>query len=139
MTFKFANMAMKIARLSNLILIMLMISCFIYNEISIITIGYYNIAIHNASIYFILFNTCIILFRVMMSWIQTGYDFLWICHAISEFLIGVFFAFVALVVLYLLLLPIDGIRNKILGTLLFNISISISYLRSDTLHSWKDM
>ena len=139
MTFQIANLAMKLARISNIVFLALMVLCFVYNEANLFGTGYYDIQIHNSSIFFMLLNTCIILFRIMMSFIQVNYDASWFGRAILEFMIAVIFSFMVISTVYILLLPIDGIRNKVLGTLLFNISLTAFYLRSQTLHSWKDM
>ena len=137
--FTFANLAMRVARIFNIILTMAMILCFVINEISIIVVGFYSIEIHNASIYFTLFNICLILFRVMMTLIEKEYDIRYLFLAIQEFFLAVIFGLVSLCIIYGLLMPIDGIRNKVLGTLIFNIALHIFYLRSKTLHSWEDM
>ena len=54
--FTFANLAMRVARIINIVLTTAMILCFIINEINIIVMGFYSMEIHNASIYFTLFN-----------------------------------------------------------------------------------
>ena len=135
--FTFANVMMKVARIFNIILTMAMILCFVINEISIIVVGFYSMEIHNASIYFTLFNICLILFRVMMTLIEKEYDIRYLFLAIQEFFLAVIFGLVSLCIIYGLLMPIDGIRNKVLGTLIFNIALHIFYLRSKTLHSWE--
>ena len=137
--FTFANVMMKVARIFNIILTMAMILCFVINEISIIVVGFYSMEIHNASIYFTLFNICLILFRVMMTLIEKEYDIRYLFLAIQEFFLAVIFGLVSLCIIYGLLMPIDGIRNKVLGTVIFNIALHIFYLRSKTLHSWKDL
>ena len=137
--FTFANVMMKVARIFNIILTMAMILCFVINEISIIVVGFYSMEIHNASIYFTLFNICLILFRVMMTLIEKEYDIRYLFIAIQEFFLAVIFGLVSLCIIYGLLMPIDGIRNKVLGTVIFNISMHIFYLRSKTLHSWEDL
>lgn len=137
--FTFANVMMKVARIFNIILTMAMILCFVINEISIIVVGFYSKEIHNASIYFTLFNICLILFRVMMTLIEKEYDIRYLFIAIQEFFLAVIFGLVSLCIIYGLLMPIDGIRNKVLGTLIFNIALHIFYLRSKTLHSWEDL
>ena len=137
--FTFANVMMKVARIFNIILTMAMILCFVINEISIIVVGFYSMEIHNASIYFTLFNICLILFRVMMTLIEKEYDIRYLFLAIQEFFLAVIFGLVSLCIIYGLLMPIDGIRNKVLGTLIFNIALHIFYLRSKTLHSWEDL
>ena len=137
--FTFANIMMKVARIFNIILTMAMILCFVINEISIIVVGFYSMEIHNASIYFTLFNICLILFRVMMTLIEKEYDIRYLFLAIQEFFLAVIFGLVSLCIIYGLLMPIDGIRNKILGTVIFNIALHIFYLRSKTLHSWEDL
>lgn len=137
--FTFANLAMRVARIFNIILTMAMILCFVINEISIIVVGFYSMEIHNASIYFTLFNICLILFRVMMTLIEKEYDIRYLFLAIQEFFLAVIFGLVSLCIIYGLLMPIDGIRNKVLGTLIFNIALHIFYLRSKTLHSWEDL
>lgn len=137
--FTFANVMMKVARIFNIILTMAMILCFVINEISIIVVGFYSMEIHNASIYFTLFNICLILFRVMMTLIEKEYDIRYLFIAIQEFFLAVIFGLVSLCIIYGLLMPIDGIRNKVLGTLIFNIALHIFYLRSKTLHSWEDL
>ena len=137
--FTFANLMMKTARIVNIILATMMIFCFVINEISIIVVGFYSMEIHNASIYFTLFNICLILFRVMMTLIETEYDIRFLFLAIQEFFLAVIFGLVSLCIIYGLLMPIDGIRNKVLGTLIFNIALQIFYLRSQTLHSWEDL
>ena len=137
--FTFANLMMTLARIVNIILTMVMILCFIINEINIIVMGFYSMEIHNASIYFTLFNVCLILFRVMMTLIEKEYDIKYIFLAIQEFFLAVIFGLVSLCIIYGLLMPIDGIRNKVLGTLIFNIALHIFYLRSKTLHSWKNL
>ena len=137
--FTFANVMMKVARIFNIILTMAMILCFVINEISIIVVGFYSMEIHNASIYFTLFNICLILFRVMMTLIEKEYDIRYLFIAIQEFFLAVIFGLVSLCIIYGLLMPIDGIRNKVLGTVIFNIALHIFYLRSKTLHSWKDL
>ena len=135
--FTFANLAMRVARIFNIILTMAMILCFVINEISIIVVGFYSMEIHNASIYFTLFNICLILFRVMMTLIEKEYDIRYLFLAIQEFFLAVIFGLVSLCIIYGLLMPIDGIRNKVLGTVIFNIALHIFYLRSKTLHSWE--
>ena len=137
--FTFANLAMRVARIINIILTTAMILCFVINEISIIVVGFYSMEIHNASIYFTLFNVCLILFRVMMTLIEKEYDIKYIFLAIQEFFLAVICGLVSLCIIYGLLRPIDGIRNKVLGTLIFNIALHIFYLRSKTLHSWEDL
>lgn len=137
--FTFANLAMRAARIMNIILTTAMILCFVINEISIIIVGFYSMEIHNASIYFTLFNICLILFRVMMTLIEKEYDIRYLFIAIQEFFLAVIFGLVSLCIIYGLLMPIDGIRNKVLGTLIFNIVLHIFYLRSKTLHSWEDL
>ena len=137
--FTFANVMMKVARIFNIILTTAMILCFVINEISIIVVGFYSIEIHNASIYFTLFNICLILFRVMMTLIEKEYDIRYLFLAIQEFFLAVIFGLVSLCIIYGLLMPIDGIRNKVLGTVIFNIALHIFYLRSKTLHSWEDL
>ena len=137
--FTFANVMMKVARIFNIILTMAMILCFVINEISIIVVGFYSMEIHNASIYFTLFNICLILFRVMMTLIEKEYDIRYLFLAIQEFFLAVIFGLVSLCIIYGLLMPIDGIRNKVLGTVIFNIALHIFYLRSKTLHSWEDL
>ena len=137
--FTFANLMMLLARIVNIILTMAMILCFIINEINIIVMGFYSMEIHNASIYFTLFNICLILFRVMMTLIEKEYDIRYIFLSIQEFFLAVIFGLISLCIIYFLLMPIDGIRNKILGTLIFNIALHIFYLRSKTLHSWKNL
>lgn len=137
--FTFANVMMKVARIFNIILTMAMILCFVINEISIIVVGFYSMEIHNASIYFTLFNICLILFRVMMTLIEKEYDIRYLFLAMQEFFLAVIFGLVSLCIIYGLLMPIDGIRNKVLGTLIFNIALHIFYLRSQTLHSWEDL
>ena len=137
--FTFANVMMKVARIFNIILTTAMILCFVINEISIIVVGFYSIEIHNASIYFTLFNLCVILFRVMMTLIEKEYDIRYLFLAIQEFFLAVIFGLVSLCIIYGLLMPIDGIRNKVLGTVIFNIALHIFYLRSKTLHSWEDL
>ena len=137
--FTFANLMMTLARIVNIILTMAMILCFIINEINIIVMGFYSMEIHNASIYFTLFNVCLILFRVMMTLIEKEYDIKYVFLAIQEFFLAVIFGLVSLCIIYGLLMPIDGIRNKVLGTLIFNIALHIFYLRSKTLHSWKNL
>ena len=137
--FTFANLAMRVARIINIVLMTAMILCFVINEISIIVVGFYSMEIHNASIYFTLFNVCLILFRVMMTLIEKEYDIRYVFLAIQEFFLAVIFGLISLCIIYFLLMPIDGIRNKILGTLIFNISLHIFYLRSKTLHSWKNL
>lgn len=137
--FTFANIMMKVARIFNIILTMAMILCFVINEISIIVVGFYSMEIHNASIYFTLFNICLILFRVMMTLIKKKYDIRYLFIAVQEFFLAVIFGLVSLCIIYGLLMPIDGIRNKVLGTLIFNIALHIFYLRSKTLHSWEDL
>lgn len=137
--FTFANVMMKVARIFNIILTMAMILCFVINEISIIIVGFYSMEIHNASIYFTLFNICLILFRVMMTLIEKEYDIRYLFLAIQEFFLAVIFGLVSLCIIYGLLMPIDGIRNKVLGTVIFNIALHIFYLRSKTLHSWEDL
>ena len=137
--FTFANLMMTLARIVNIILTMAMILCFIINEINIIVMGFYSMEIHNASIYFTLFNICLILFRVMMTLIEKEYDIRYLFIAIQEFFLAAIFGLVSLCIIYGLLIPIDGIRNKVLGTLIFNIALHIFYLRSKTLHSWKNL
>lgn len=137
--FTFANLAMRVARIMNIILTTAMILCFVINEISIIVVGFYSMEIHNASIYFTLFNICLILFRVMMTLIEKEYDIRYLFIAIQEFFLAVIFGLVSLCIIYGLLMPIDGIRNKVLGTVIFNIVLHIFYLRSKTLHSWEDL
>lgn len=137
--FTFANVMMKVARIFNIILTTAMILCFVINEISIIVVGFYSMEIHNASIYFTLFNICLILFRVMMTLIEKEYDIRYLFLAIQEFFLAVIFGLVSLCIIYGLLMPIDGIRNKVLGTVIFNIALHIFYLRSKTLHSWEDL
>lgn len=137
--FTFANLAMRVARIFNIILTTAMILCFVINEISIIIVGFYSMEIHNASIYFTLFNICLILFRVMMTLIEKEYDIRYLFLAIQEFFLAVIFGLVSLCIIYSLLMPIDGIRNKVLGTVIFNIALHIFYLRSKTLHSWEDL
>ena len=137
--FTFANLMMMLARIVNIILTVAMILCFIINEINIIVMGFYSMEIHNASIYFTLFNICLILFRIMMTLIEKEYDIRYIFLSIQEFFLAVIFGLVSLCIIYFLLMPIDGIRNKILGTLIFNIALHIFYLRSKTLHSWKNL
>lgn len=137
--FTFANVMMKVARIFNIVLTTAMILCFVINEISIIVVGFYSMEIHNASIYFTLFNICLILFRVMMTLIEKEYDIRYLFIAIQEFFLAVIFGLVSLCIIYGLLMPIDGIRNKVLGTLIFNIALHIFYLRSQTLHSWEDL
>ena len=137
--FTFANLAMRVARIFNIILTTAMILCFVINEISIIIVGFYSMEIHNASIYFTLFNICLILFRVMMTLIEKEYDIRYLFLAIQEFFLAVIFGLVSLCIIYELLMPIDGIRNKVLGTVIFNIALHIFYLRSKTLHSWEDL
>ena len=137
--FTFANLMMTLARIVNIILTAAMILCFIINEINIIVMGFYSMEIHNASIYFTLFNICLILFRIMMTLIEKEYDIKYIFLAIQEFFLAVIFGLVSLCIIYGLLMPIDGIRNKVLGTLIFNIALHIFYLRSKTLHSWKNL
>ena len=137
--FTFANLAMRVARIFNIILTTAMILCFVINEISIIVVGFYSMEIHNASIYFTLFNICLILFRVMMTLIEKEYDIRYLFIAIQEFFLAVIFGLVSLCIIYGLLMPIDGIRNKVLGTVIFNIALHIFYLRSKTLHSWEDL
>ena len=137
--FTFANLAMRVARIFNIILTTAMILCFVINEISIIVVGFYSMEIHNASIYFTLFNICLILFRVIMTLIEKEYDIRYLFIAIQEFFLAVIFGLVSLCIIYGLLMPIDGIRNKVLGTLIFNIALHIFYLRSKTLHSWEDL
>ena len=137
--FTFTNLAMRAARIMNIILTTAMILCFVINEISIIVVGFYSMEIHNASIYFTLFNICFILFRVMMTLIEKEYDIRYLFIAIQEFFLAVIFGLVSLCIIYGLLMPIDGIRNKVLGTLIFNIALHIFYLRSKTLHSWEDL
>ena len=137
--FTFANVMMKVARIFNIILTMAMILCFVINEISIIVVGFYSMEIHNASIYFTLFNICLILFRVMMTLIEKEYDIRYLFLSIQEFFLAVIFGLVSLCIIYGLLMSIDGIRNKVLGTLIFNIALHIFYLRSKTLHSWEDL
>ena len=137
--FTFANFMMILARIVNIILTTAMILCFIINEINIIIMGFYSMEIHNASIYFTLFNICLILFRIMMTLIEKEYDIKYVFLAIQEFFLAVIFGLVSLCIIYGLLMPIDGIRNKVLGTLIFNIALHIFYLRSKTLHSWEDL
>ena len=137
--FTFANLMMTLARIVNIILTVAMILCFIINEINIIVMGFYSMEIHNASIYFTLFNICLILFRIMMTLIEKEYDMRYVFLSIQEFFLAVIFGLVSLCIIYFLLMPIDGIRNKILGTLIFNIALHIFYLRSKTLHSWKNL
>lgn len=137
--FTFANLMMTMARIVNIILTMAMILCFIINEINIIVMGFYSMEIHNASIYFTLFNICLILFRIMMTLIEKEYDIRYLFLAVQEFFLAVIFGLVSLCIIYFLLMPIDGIRNKILGTLIFNIALHIFYLRSKTLHSWENL
>ena len=137
--FTFANFMMILARIVNIILTTAMILCFIINEINIIVMGFYSMEIHNASIYFTLFNICLILFRVMMTLIEKEYDIRYLFLAIQEFFLAVIFGLVSLCIIYGLLMPIDGIRNKVLGTVIFNIALHIFYLRSKTLHGWKDL
>lgn len=137
--FTFTNLAMRVARIFNIILTTAMILCFVINEISIIVVGFYSMEIHNASIYFTLFNICLILFRVMMTLIEKEYDIRYLFLAIQEFFLAVIFGLVSLCIIYGLLMPIDGIRNKVLGTVIFNIALHIFYLRSKTLHSWEDL
>ena len=137
--FTFANVMMKVARIINIILTTAMILCFVINEISIIVVGFYSMEIHNASIYFTLFNICLILFRVMMTLIEKEYDIRYLFLAVQEFFLAVIFGLVSLCIIYGLLMPIDGIRNKVLGTVIFNIVLHIFYLRSKTLHSWEDL
>ena len=137
--FTFTNLAMRVARIINIILTTAMILCFVINEISIIVVGFYSMEIHNASIYFTLFNICLILFRVMMTLIEKEYDIRYLFLAIQEFFLAVIFGLVSLCIIYGLLMPIDGIRNKVLGTVIFNIALHIFYLRSKTLHSWEDL
>ena len=137
--FTFANFMMILARIVNIILTTAMILCFIINEINIIVMGFYSMEIHNASIYFTLFNICLILFRIMMTLIEKEYDIKYVFLAVQEFFLAVIFGLVSLCIIYGLLMPIDGIRNKVLGTLIFNISLHIFYLRSKTLHSWKNL
>ena len=137
--FTFANFMMILARIVNIILTTAMILCFIINEINIIVMGFYSMEIHNASIYFTLFNICLILFRIMMTLIEKEYDIKYVFLAIQEFFLAVIFGLVSLCIIYGLLMPIDGIRNKVLGTLIFNIALHIFYLRSKTLHSWKNL
>lgn len=137
--FTFANLAMRVARIINIVLTTAMILCFMINEISIIVVGFYSMEIHNASIYFTLFNICLILFRVMMTLIEKEYDIRYLFLAVQEFFLAVIFGLVSLCIIYGLLMPIDGIRNKVLGTLIFNIALHIFYLRSKTLHSWEDL
>ena len=137
--FTFANLMMTLARIVNIILTIAMILCFIINEINIIVMGFYSMEIHNASIYFTLFNICLILFRIMMTLIEKEYDIRYIFLSIQEFFLAVIFGLISLCIIYFLLMPIDGIRNKILGTLIFNIALHIFYLRSKTLHSWKNL
>ena len=135
--FTFANLIVLLARIVNIILTTAMILCFIINEINIIVMEFYSMEIHNASIYFTLFNICLILFRVMMTLIEKEYDIRYLFLAIQEFFLAVIFGLVSLCIIYGLLMPIDGIRNKVLGTLIFNIALHIFYLRSKTLHSWE--
>ena len=137
--FTFANLMMTLARIVNIILTVAMILCFIINEINIIVMGFYSMEIHNASIYFTLFNICLILFRIMMTLIEKEYDIRYIFLSIQEFFLAVIFGLISLCIIYFLLMPIDVIRNKILGTLIFNIALHIFYLRSKTLHSWKNL
>ena len=137
--FTFANFMMILARIVNIILTTAMILCFIINEINIIVMGFYSMEIHNASIYFTLFNICLILFRIMMTLIEKEYDIKYVFLAVQEFFLAVIFGLVSLCIIYGLLMPIDGIRNKVLGTLIFNIALHIFYLRSKTLHSWKNL
>ena len=137
--FTFANLAMRVARIINIVLTTAMILCFVINEISIIVVGFYSMEIHNASIYFTLFNICLILFRVMMTLIEKEYDIRYLFLAVQEFFLAVIFGLVSLCIIYGLLMPIDGIRNKVLGTVIFNIALHIFYLRSKTLHSWEDL
>ena len=137
--FTFANLMMTLARIVNIILTVAMILCFIINEINIIVMGFYSMEIHNASIYFTLINICLILFRIMMTLIEKEYDIRYVFLSIQEFFLAVIFGLVSLCIIYFLLMPIDGIRNKILGTLIFNIALHIFYLRSKTLHSWKNL
>ena len=137
--FTFANLMITMARIVNIILTMAMILCFIINEINIIVMGFYSMEIHNASIYFTLFNICLILFRIMMTLIEKEYDIRYLFLAVQEFFLAVIFGLVSLFIIHFLLMPIDGIRNKILGTLIFNIALHIFYLRSKTLHSWKNL
>ena len=137
--FTFANFMMILARIVNIILTVAMILCFIINEINIIVMGFYSMEIHNASIYFTLFNICLILFRIMMTLIEKEYDIRYVFLAIQEFFLSVGFGLVSRFIIQCLLMPIDGIRNKILGTLIFNIALHIFYLRSKTLHSWKNL
>ena len=137
--FTFANFMMILARIVNIILTTAMILCFIINEINIIVMGFYSMEIHNASIYITLFNICLILFRIMMTLIEKEYDIRYVFLAIQEFFLAVIFGLVSLCIIYGLLMPIDGIRNKVLGTLIFNIALHIFYLRSKTLHSWEDL
>lgn len=137
--FTFANLMMTLARIVNIILTVAMILCFIINEINIIVMGFYSMEIHNASIYFTLFNICLILFRIMMTLIEKEYDIRYVFLSIWEFFLAVIFGLVSLCIIYGLLMPIDGIRNKVLGTLIFNIALHIFYLRSKTLHSWKNL
>lgn len=137
--FTFANFMMILARIVNIILTTAMILCFVINEINIIVMGFYSMEIHNASIYFTLFNICLILFRIMMTLIEKEYDIRYLFLAVQEFFLAVIFGLVSLCIIYGLLMPIDGIRNKVLGTLIFNISLHIFYLRSKTLHSWKNL
>ena len=137
--FTFANFMMILARIVNIILTTAMILCFIINEINIIVMGFYSMEIHNASIYFTLFNICLILFRIMMTLIEKEYDIKYVFLAIQEFFLAVMFGMISLGIIHFLLMPIDGIRNKILGTLIFNIALHIFYLRSKTLHSWKNL
>lgn len=137
--FTFANLMMTLARIVNIILTVAMILCFIINEINIIVMGFYSMEIHNASIYFTLFNICLILFRIMMTLIEKEYDIRYVFLSIQEFFLAVIFGLISLCIIYFLLMPIDGIRNKILGTLIFNIALHIFYLHSKTLHSWKNL
>ena len=137
--FTFANLMMTLARIVNIILTVAMILCFIINEINIIVMGFYSMEIHNAIIYFTLFNICLILFRIMMTLIEKEYDIRYVFLSIQEFFLAVIFGLISLCIIYFLLMPIDGIRNKILGTLIFNIALHIFYLRSKTLHSWKNL
>ena len=137
--FTFENFMMRLARIVNIILTMAMILCFIINEINIIVMGFYSMEIHNASIYFTLFNICLILFRIMMTLIEKEYDIKYVFLAIQEFFLAVIFGLISLCIIYFLLMPIDGIRNKVLGTVIFNIALHIFYLRSKTLHSWEDL
>ena len=82
--FTFANLMMMLARIVNIILTMAMILCFIINEINIIVMGFYSMEIHNASIYFTLFNICLILFRIMMTLIEKEYDTIYILGVVPE-------------------------------------------------------